>query len=81
MNNRSRETLRRVEQDDATLTEIWIGSGRIFLTLKARRCPDGVFASSQGSDYSDLGAYIGENTKLTALRDLHRGFELGPIDS
>ena len=39
------------------------------------------FASSQGSDYSKLGEYIWENTKLTALRDLHRGFELGPIDS
>ena len=54
--------------------------GRFMSLMEECQC-DYVFASSQGSDYSDLGAYIGENTKLTALRDLHRGFELGAIDS
>ena len=69
MDNRSRETLLTVEQDDANLTELWIGpghDGRFMSLMKIRQC-DYVFASSCGNDYSKLGACIGENTHLTKL--------------
>ena len=52
MDNRSRETLLTVEQDDANLTELWIGpghDGRFMSLMKIRQC-DYVFASSCGND-------------------------------
>ena len=53
MNDRSREILRRVEQNDATLKKLRIGYRG--------------FLSSRVSDYSILCASIGKNTHLTTL--------------
>ena len=54
MDSRSQETLRRVQENDNILKSLWIGG------------PNG-FSSSVGDDYSKLGDYIGENTRLTKL--------------
>jgi hypothetical protein len=82
MDNRSRETLRRVEQDDATLMELWIGSGhdRTFMTLMEEHRYVG-FASSLGSDYSKLGEYIGESKHLKKLVVYSHGLESIPFPS
>ena len=53
MNSNSQETLRRIEQNDAGLSLLWINSSG--------------FQSSDASDYSRLGAAIGNNTHLTKL--------------
>ena len=53
------ETLRRVEDNDSTLTNLRIGSDFIGI--------DGAFFSSVGDDFSRLGDYIVENTHLTRL--------------
>ena len=45
MNSNSQDTLRRIEQNDAGLKGLWMGN-------------DGVFKSSDASDYSRLGAAI-----------------------
>ena len=55
MDSRSQQTLRRVQENDDTLTELRI----------CRR--DGIFISTDGNDYSRLGTCIGENTHLTKL--------------
>ena len=58
MNGNSQKTLRRIEQNDAGLIKLWIGySGNV-----------GWFKSSDASDYSRLGAAIGNNNHLTKLR-------------
>ena len=54
MDNYSQRTLRRIEQNDAGLRELWMGN-------------DGLFITSDASDYSRLGAAIGNNTHLTKL--------------
>ena len=57
MDSHGQETLRRVEENDADLTTLWIcGAYR-----------DGIFISTDGDDYSRLGAAVGENTHLTSL--------------
>ena len=53
----SKETLRRIEQNDDELTELCIGYGY----------QDGGLISSDASDYSRLGIAIGNNTHLTKL--------------
>ena len=53
----SRETLRRVEQNDATLTKLFIGE----------QIGDDVFDVKDNGDYSRLGSYIGQNTHLATL--------------
>ena len=63
MNNNSEETLRRVEQNDGDLTELYIGE-----LLLGFSDVDGEFQSSDASDYSRLGTAIGNNTHLTKLR-------------
>ena len=58
MDRVSQETLRRVEENDETLTELSIrdyGDGGIFNS------------TANGDDYSRLGTFIGENTHLTTL--------------
>ena len=57
MNNNSKKTLRRIEQNDDELTLLCIGDPDF----------DGGFISSDTSDYSRLGAAIGNNTHLTKL--------------
>ena len=57
MDNNSQKTLRQIEQNDDQLTTL-----RIRSTLL-----DGLFISSDASDYSRLGAAIGNNTHLTKL--------------
>ena len=57
MDSHSQETLRRVEENDAELTELRI--------CEASR--DGVFISTDGADFSRLGAAIGKNTHLQRL--------------
>ena len=52
MNSNSQETLRRIEQNDAAVKQLWINRG---------------FQSSAASDYSRLGAAIGNNTYLKTL--------------
>ena len=58
MNSNSKETLRRIEQNDAQFTELYLGHSSL----------DGGFQSSDASDYSQLGAAIGNNIHLTKLR-------------
>ena len=58
MDRISQETLRRVGENDETLTELSIrdyGDGGIFNS------------TANGDDYSRLGTFIGENTHLTTL--------------
>ena len=57
MNNNSKKTLRRIEQNDDELTLLCIGES-----------VDGGFISSDAGDYSRLGAAIGNNNHLTNLR-------------
>ena len=52
MDSHSQETLRRIEQNDATLTKLYIGSIHSDL--------DGRFVSMSDDDFSRLGASIGE---------------------
>jgi len=59
MDSKSQKTLRRVEQNDDQLTTLRISSTLLDV--------DGRFASSDASDYSRLGAAIGNNTHLTKL--------------
>ena len=78
----SQETLRRVKENDETLIYLWIGgtvrnykSSRqnnrptlcIQNTRKMLSGHEGVFNPSDESEFSGLGAYIGENTHLTKL--------------
>ena len=62
MDNSSQETLRRVQQNDDTLTGLYLGKWSI-----TSNDPRGRFNSYNGSDYSKLGAAIGESTNLTKL--------------
>ena len=66
MESYSEETLRRVRQNDATLTQLVICySGE-----------DGGF-SSDDADYSQLGTAIAQNTHLTELQvELHNDGEI-----
>ena len=58
MDGHSQETLRMVEENDDELTRLWICGG----------IPgSGVFTSTDGDDFSRLGAAIGENTHLQYL--------------
>ena len=70
MDSRALTTLRRVEQNDDTLSSLLIGSSqslRIGSSLS-----EGVFHSSDSDDYLRLGAAIGNNTHLETLTvDLH----------
>ena len=59
------ETLRRVEEDDATLTELHIG-GRGY----------GHFNSSDGRDFSRLCASIGQNTNVKTLAFNFEGMDV-----
>ena len=68
MDKRSRETLRRVEQNVLALTEMWIGASQ------DDSRPRGGFASSKGTDYSKLGRCIDHNTRLTTLMVYIDGF-------
>ena len=63
MNDVSQETLHKVEHDDATLTELKIGS--TFTYVDEQHI--GVFNSSVDNDLSRLGRYIGENTQLEKI--------------
>ena len=65
MDSKSRKTLRQIEQNDDQLTTLRIGSA---LILNGRSLDNfGEFLSSDASDYSRLGAAIGNNTHLTKL--------------
>ena len=66
MDERSQETLHRVEQNDATLTTLMIGT----ILTRANGGEEeevGAFSSRHGGDFSQLGAFIGQNTNLTML--------------
>ena len=54
MNSQSQKTLRRIEQNDATMITLWIGS-------------NGGFSSNRSSDFSQLGVAIGRNTHVRVL--------------
>ena len=60
MNSNSQETLRRVTQDDPSLT--------ILIISNNYGGADGKFYSDNSDDYSTLGAAIANNTHLAALR-------------
>ena len=62
MDSRSQETLRRIQENDDTLTELEIG-GNYYNGDSS----NGGFNSSSGNDFSTLGTYIRENTHLTKL--------------
>ena len=57
MDSRSQETLRRIQENDDTLT-----------TQRIASAYNGGFNSSDGDDFSILGAAIGQNTNLTTLQ-------------
>ena len=57
MNSNSQKILRRIEQNYAGLRELFIGYPNL----------DSGFISSDASDYSKLGAAIGNNTHLETL--------------
>ena len=57
MDSNSQETLRRIEQNNAGLSLLWMGNSDF----------DGGFISSDASDYLRLGAAIGNNNHLTKL--------------
>ena len=57
MNSNSQETLRRIEQNYAGLSLLWVGNSDF----------DGGFISSNAGDYLTLGAAIGNNIHLTRL--------------
>ena len=61
MKNPYEETLRKVEENDAGLKSLLIG-GQFALCLQDR-----LFNSTNGDDFSRLGAAIAENTHLTSL--------------
>ena len=61
MDSHSQETLRRVQQNDDTLNTLQLCQGTSMFDGAGR------FNSNDGSDYSKLGAAIGENTHLTTL--------------
>ena len=61
MNNNSRETLRRVTQNDPSLTALRISS------FNTDRVSNGEFYSDNSDDYSTLGAAIANNTHLERL--------------
>ena len=58
-NSRSQDTLRRIGQNDATLTCLQINHSFV--------CGPFKFTSRVGNDYSRLGAAIRENTHLKKL--------------
>ena len=57
MNSNSKKNLRRIEQNDVECTDLQLGYSVIFEEFK----------SSDASDYSRLGAAIGNNTHLTSF--------------
>ena len=59
------ETLRRVEENDATLTELNIGG---LDNINLLSYGNFHFNSNNSKDYSRLGASIGKNTHLTTLK-------------
>jgi len=61
MNSNSQDTLRRVTQDDPSLTILTISNN-------CYGGADGKFYSDNSDDYSTLGAAISNNTHLAALR-------------
>ena len=65
MDERSQETLHRVEQNDATLTTLMIGT--ILTRANGGEEEVGAFSSRHGGEFSQLGAFIGQNTNLTML--------------
>ena len=71
MDAHSQETLRRIEQNDATLTTLRIG---YTYDPEARVNQDGTFYSRDSDDFSRLGASIKENTHLTDLIVLLNGY-------
>ena len=78
MNVHDQETLRRIEQNDDTMKKLWIGDTTLYDDDPT--ITGGTFNSRVGSDYSRLGASIGENTHLSRLVvdlcDDHRGHEI-----
>jgi len=73
---RSQETLRRVELNDSTLTNLQIGDHPIYYVASY----GGVFLSSNGDGYSRLGELVGRNTHLTTLDVEDVGDELSALE-
>ena len=64
MDPHSQQTLRRVEQNDATLLKLQIGG---WIPEDRPTPAEYLFASRVSDDYSKLGASIGDNTHLSTL--------------
>ena len=73
---RSEETLRRVEMNDSTLTDLQIGDVPIYYVASY----GGVFVSSNGDAYSRLGDLVGRNTHLTTLQLENVADELSALE-
>ena len=79
MDSKSQNTLRRLQQNDATLKEISLGDGQHYSSNS-----HGMFNSTNSEDYSQLGSLIATNTHLSkliisligisAMEDIHWGF-------
>ena len=79
MDAHSQETLRRIEQNDATLTKLRIGYNYDLQQLETgRTC---WFNSRDSDDFSRLGSSIKENTHLTDLFVLLNGNGVGVHDN
>lgn len=73
---RSQETLRRVELNDSTLTNLQVGDTPIYYVASY----GGVFLSSNGDVYSRLGELVGRNAHLTTLDVENVGDELSALE-
>ena len=76
MNEYSKETLRTIEHNDVTLTELGICNDNGYVTSDGR-----YFISSDGNDYSRLGNCMGRNTQLKILNVKLEGIKLSVTDS
>ena len=65
MNNKSQETLRRVAQNDPSLTELTLSGNSLYDNDNFNNC--GAFYSYSSDDYSTLGSAIANNTHLENL--------------
>ena len=73
---RSEETLRRVEMNDSTLTDLQIGDVPIYYVASY----GGVFLSNNSDAYSRLGDLVGRNTHLTTLQLENVADELSALE-
>ncbi|KAL7533316.1 hypothetical protein ACHAXR_009794 [Thalassiosira sp. AJA248-18] len=63
----SRETTRRIRQNDFTLTTLKIGTCNVFFAMEIRGRQVGGFVPSDSADLAELGRHLANNTHLNRL--------------